>query len=109
MDKVIEFIEKHNKDSEFMDDFYYAAFLSMQICITQKFFNRGNRESYFSRRRACIRYFSEQPYASVMERIRISTLRREHLVKALLIKYGLYKSVVILRDAFNLISRKRNY
>lgn len=108
-DEVFHFIEKFRKDEDWVRDLYYAVLVSMQICITQKYFCKGSLEPFIKRQKACSEYFNKEPYNSVFKMIDIKTLSKNHLVKALCIKLHWYAGVSLLRNTFIWINRKEAY
>ena len=109
LDKILEFIKKYNKDEEFINSLYYVILLSMEICITQKFFNKKNNMSFIKKQKACKEYFSYVPYNKVLKKIDIWSLRRNHFFKAIMIKYHFYFGLVIFRELYNKIKGQNNY
>lgn len=72
------------------DMIYYAALLSMQICITRYFFNRGNKASFIKRHICACKFFSAWPYTDVFRYIDCWKMKRNEKWKALFIKKRLY-------------------
>lgn len=72
------------------DTIYYAALLSMQICITRCLYNRENRMSILKKHIKARSVFSEWPYKDVFKHIHCADMKRKEKVKALLIKNHLY-------------------
>jgi glycosyltransferase involved in cell wall biosynthesis len=107
--EVLSFVERFSKDEEWMKDFHYAVLVSMQICITQKFFNKENPEPFLKRQKACLDYFKNEPYRSVFKMIDIGALSRNHYVKAMCIKYHWYAGVALLRNSYLKMNRKESY
>lgn len=69
---------------------YYAALLSMQICITRYFFNKENKAGILSKHLKAKKYFSEWPYSDVFRHIDCAGMKRNEKIKAILIKHRLY-------------------
>lgn len=107
--EVWNFIDRFNKTQNFTDTVYYAILLSMEICIVQKYFNCNNHNTLIKKHKDCKNYFKEKPYSDVFKKIKLSKLRRNHLIKAILIKFHLYYGVVLLRNIYNKISSKESY
>lgn len=107
--EVWRFIEQYQKEQDFIDSVYYAILLSMEICITQKFFNKSNPDSFWIRQKKCRQYFKQAPYALVFKKIDLRKLRRNHWIKAIVIKYHFYYGVALLRDIYNRYKHKKNY
>ena len=72
------------------DTIYYAALLSMQICITRFFFNSSRKAGIIQRSREARMLFSCKPYSDVAKHIDYSGMKKSEKLKALLIKNGLY-------------------
>ncbi|MDE5763715.1 MAG: glycosyltransferase [Ruminococcus sp.] len=69
---------------------YYAALLSMQICITRYFFNNCNRMNLIQKQQSAQKCFSEWPYSDVFHHVDIIHMKPNEKRKALLIKYRLF-------------------
>lgn len=109
LNEVSKFIHRFRKDDAFIHDFYYAVFISMQICITQKFYSGGNTQPLAKRRSACRKYFKQEPYASVFRYVDIRTLRRNHMLKAICMKLRCYAGVTVLRNIYNKLQKKQTF
>lgn len=109
LDEVWEFAAKYNKSKRFIRSLYYVAFLSMQICITQKFFNPENKYSLIKKQKECNKYFEEEPYCDVFKNISISDLSKNHMIKALGIKYHFYGIVNGIKSIYLHINKQTNY
>ncbi|MDO4321556.1 MAG: glycosyltransferase family 2 protein [Lachnospiraceae bacterium] len=109
LQQVWKFINHFHKEQDFTDSVYYTVLLSMEICITQKFFNANNPDSFLKKQKECGNYFKEFPYRNIFKKIDIKQLRRNHYIKAIAIKYHLYYGLVILRNVYNILNRKQNY
>lgn len=109
LDEVWKFIKRFDKDENFIKSMYYAILLSMEICITQKFFNNSNKDSIIKKHTECENYFKQEPYCNVFSHITLSSLRKNHLIKALLIKTHLYLGIEFLRGFYNLINKKGKF
>lgn len=109
LDEIWKFVKAFNKDSNFVNSVYYAVLLSMEICIEQKFYNKENKDLIFSKHRSCKEYFNREPFVQVFKKIELKRLRRNHWIKAILIKLRLYSGVVILKNFYNQINKKQNY
>ena len=109
LQEVWNFIVKYEKDQAFIDSAFYAVLLSMEICISQKFFNANNPDSLKVKHKECNKYFSEMPYSEVFKKIDLKTLRRNHRIKAEMIKHHWYYGSVMLRELYNKVNRKNQY
>jgi glycosyltransferase involved in cell wall biosynthesis len=109
LQEVTKFARKYNKSSDWLHDFYYTVFLSMQICITQKFFNKENPNSYFARRKECKALFKEWPFCDVLKNLNIRDLRRNHMIKGLCIRLGWYGGVSVLRSLYLAMNKRKSY
>ncbi len=107
--EVWKFAHRFSKARVWTDRLYYQVFLSMQICITQKFFHHSNPDSFSTRQRACREYFSQKPYCEVFNHIELRKLRRNHMLKAICIKYHCYAGVMLLRDVYLKLRRQTVY
>lgn len=72
------------------DTLFFAALLSMQICLTRYFYNTNNKKSIVKKRMETTSFFSQYPYSEVFKHISCSELKRADRVKDLLIKYKLF-------------------
>lgn len=109
LDEVWKFAEYYKKSEKFCKSLYYVAFLSMQICISQKFFNSQNHDPFINRQRECNLYFKQKPYCFVFSNIEINSLSTNHMIKAIGIKYHLYGIVNKLKTLYMQINNKDNY
>lgn len=101
LNQVDRFSKTFNKSDSFVMLTSYLALLSMEICIVQKFFNKENKKSFFSKQKECSRYFKTSPFCHVFSRIKISNLRKNHRIKAYLIKFHLYFMIPLLLKIYN--------
>ncbi|MBQ3641631.1 glycosyltransferase [bacterium] len=106
---VWEFMDKYNKDDSFRKLAYYPVLLSMEICVTQKFFNKNNPNRFSKKQKECKKYFLETPYKDVFKTIKISNLRRNHRIKAILIKYRLYAFMQLMLSFYNKRQKKEGF
>ena len=72
------------------DALYYAALLSMQICITRYFFNRKNQGNVIEKHRRAESFFKSWPYKDVFKHISSRAMKRNEKYKVKLIKHKLY-------------------
>ena len=69
LNKLFEFAKNHNKSDEFIKALYLRVFISMQRCISQKFYNKFNNDSRKKRHKACQVFFSSKPFCDVYKNI----------------------------------------
>lgn len=69
---------------------YYAALLSMQVCITRYFFNKEHRAGILRKRSEAKKFFSQWPYSDVFRYVDISNMKPNDRRKAALLQRGLY-------------------
>lgn len=79
--------EQMEDDSE---SIYYAALLSMQICISRYLFNKENKNNLIIKYQEASRLFSKWPYSEVFRKIDCNKMKKKERLKNLLIKYKLY-------------------
>ena len=77
--------EKNNNET-----IYYAALLSMQICITRYLFNKENKANIFIKHKKAMNFFREWPYSNVFRYVDCANMKINEKIKAILIKYRLY-------------------
>lgn len=109
LNEVWKFMDLYQKDQEFRNLAYYPVLMSMALCIDQKFFNSQNKDSFFKKQKDCKALFSTEPYSQVFRQIDLGKLRRNHWIKAVLMKYKLYLGLKLLRDMYNLLNKKQKY
>lgn len=109
LQELERFVRAAHPSPAFCSAVAYAALLSMEICITQQFFHPENHDGLLQKHRACRRYFAQAPYDRAFRSIRLRELRRSHRLKALLIRLRLYGLLPLLRDAYLLLRRRRDY
>lgn len=85
-----EFLRLLEAECDSRDSIYYAALLSMQICIARFFFHKENPSNLIAKHKNARRCFSEWPYTDVFKYVDISNMKRKEKLKALLIKYRMY-------------------
>ena len=98
------FANKHNKGKEFRKLMYIFSFMSMQMCVWQKYFNPMNTVPKCQRVNQCKELFSRKPYChtlSVLRKLPIRYLRHNQIIKYYLMKYRLYSVMVYLRTKAN--------
>ena len=98
MKALWDFAYKNNKREKFKKQMYNISFISMQMCIWQKFFHAENKAGYFSRRRECKRFFQNEPYRSTLDNIAFDQLRTNQKIKYVLMKLSMYGTIVKLRN-----------
>lgn len=72
------------------DSLFYAALLSMQICITRYLYHKNNKKSLISKHMEAKKFFSQYPYCDVFEHINCNEMKQSEKIKALLIKHRQY-------------------
>jgi len=100
LDLLFANAKKKERSQQYQKALHVAAFLSMQIVITQHFFHPENPKSYLERQKDCRKYFAEEPYRSVFSFVKMPELKRNHLIKALCIRTGWFDGVSILRKLY---------
>lgn len=98
MNALWNFSERNNKDKYFFKQLYYVSFVSMQMCIWQKYFNENNKDQFLKRRRECLKLFKKEPYHSTLKHISFRQLRTNQKVKYLLMRLTMYNTMVKLRN-----------
>lgn len=87
---IFNFIKEYNKSEDFLDKAYMRVFVSMLLLIKLKFFNEGNPDGYFKRRRECKLLFETEPYKDVFDKLKKYKLTKKATVKLYLLKFKLY-------------------
>lgn len=95
------FAKEFNKDKTFEKAMYMLSFISMQMCIWQKFFNKNNNDSYRIKRKQCSTFFSNEPYKNTLKNVCFCKLKRNQKLKYILVKFKMYQSLVYLREKYN--------
>lgn len=102
MQHMWDFSRDCEKGERFIKKMYLLAFISMQMCIWQKFFNLDNPEqSYIKNRKECKKCFESFPYNKALEMVDFGQLRRNQKIKYILLKLRMYKTIVFLRNLYN--------
>ena len=99
-DLLWEFARTKNKSKEYFNALYASSFWAVQIVITLCYFNKNNPNSYHQRFRECRSFLNREPYSKMFDHIDLGKLTRNHLLKALCIKFGWYAGVSILRNLY---------
>lgn len=72
------------------DTIYYAAFLSMQICIARYFYNSERKTNIIKKHFETRAAFSEWPFTEVFQHIQFAGMKKKDRTKAMLIRLRLY-------------------
>ena len=99
------FAKKYNKSENYYKSLYACALVSMQVCITCYFYHRKNIDN-LNRRKKCIKYFSQKPYNDVFKNIYFCELKRNFLIKAILIYTKNYLILNLIREYY---FKNKNY
>lgn len=81
------------------DAVYYAALLSMEICITRFLFHPQNHTGLIKKHLIANQCFAEQPYIDVFKYVDLSAMKKVEKWKAILIKYRLYYLYYLCTEA----------
>lgn len=101
MEEMWKFAKIYNKDADFIKAMYMLSFVSMQMCIWQKFFNKKYRISYRKKRIECSKFFSKEPFKSTLKNVAFSNLKNNQKIKYILMRLKMYKTLVFLREKYN--------
>lgn len=93
-----EFAETYAKNESFVKQLYYASFISMQMCIWQKYYHPQNGDSSITRRRECKALFRKEPYKSTLKNLNFMRLRSNQKIKYIFIRFSLYGLLVVARS-----------
>ena len=93
-----DFGEKNQKGREYFNALYASALVSMQVCITCYYYHKKNKTK--DSRRQCIEYFNNQPYCDVFKFVKFKELKRNFLIKALLIYTRNYYLLNLMRERY---------
>lgn len=99
LNMLFEFAKKYNKDKSYYNALYINALVSMQVCITTYFYHPQNAFDK-DRRKKCINYFKQEPYSRVFNHIKYKDLKKNFLIKALLIKTRTFSLLNVLRERY---------
>ena len=92
-----KFAEAYQKNETFKKGIYLLSFVSMQMCVWQKYYNEQNPNSLRQRRKECKRLFSAFPYKKILKEIDFFSLRRNQKIKYVLMCIKAYGLIVYLR------------
>lgn len=98
------FGENHNKTQEYFKALYATTLVSMQVCITCFYYHKKN--SIKEKRSQCVSNFSKQPYCDVFKYVKFKELKRNFLIKALLIYTKNYYLLNLMREGY---LKKKDY
>lgn len=87
---IFDFINKNHKSEDFRNKAYMRVVTSMLLLIKQKFFNSGNKESFFKRQYECSNLFKKDPYKTALKELDTSKMRRNARIKFYMLKLHLY-------------------
>lgn len=104
MRELLAFAEQYHKSQEFVNLMHIFVFMSMQMCVWQKFFHSKNTAPYRVRKKECVQLFQNAPYdkaLSVVKKLPLKRLRTNQIIKYHLMKYHCYSLLVWLRNRAN--------
>lgn len=101
LNEVWKCFNNFKTDEDLIDLFYYQVLSSMQLCVHQYFFHPQLELTKRQKKKLCKKYFSEFPYCNVFKKIKLRKLRRNHFIKAVLIKMRMYGMIEFLRKFVN--------
>ncbi|MPL70759.1 hypothetical protein SDC9_16520 [bioreactor metagenome] len=105
VNELFSFASKYDKSDSFVDDLYMRVFISMQRCVSQKFFNNNNPEGFLSRWRECSLFFSKKPYSDIYKHINSCKLNRNNRFKYYMLKNKIYGIMNLTRVIYNFCQR----
>ena len=103
-----KFAAMFNKNDTFKKGIYLLSFVSMQMCVWQKYYNEKNAEPLKERRKACKALFAAYPYKDVLNNVRFWELRNNQRVKYVLMYTKAYGMIVRLRTRYNQKNNKES-
>ena len=101
MNEMWKFKETFHKNVDFEKAMYMLSFVSLQMCIWQKFYNKLNTDSWTKRRLELKRFIKQKPYDQTMKNVPFYSLRANQKIKFILLKMHLYSLLVDLRSMYN--------
>ena len=105
--KFLELLNNHI-ESRNNNTIYYAALLSMQICITRFLYNKKNKKSLINKHAVAKKYFSDWPYSDVFNHIDCNNMKSKDKWKVRLLKSRLYYLYYLTTEVFKLKSKRFN-
>lgn len=103
-----KFAEIFGKDDSFIKGIYLLSFVSMQMCVWQKYFNEKNTEPLKARKKACKALFDAYPYKGVLSKVSFRELRDNQKIKYILMCMRAYELIVHLRNRHNQNKKKES-
>lgn len=100
LDKIFKFADRYHKSADFIDTLYLRVFISLQRCISQKFYNDSNPQNIFERHRSCRRFLGTSPYCEIPKHVSFSTLNKKSKLKYALIWLRMYGAIDISRKLY---------
>ena len=94
-----DFAQKNEKNSQYYDALYASTLVSMQVCITCFFYHKNNK-AISERKRECLEFFEQEPYREVFKHVKFGELKRNFLIKAVLIYTKNYHLLNIMREYY---------
>ncbi len=101
VEKIFDLAKKYHKSDEFIDALYLRVFISMQRCVSQKFFNPDNPDRYAKRHKDCTEFFRKSPYKDIFKHIKPNVLNRNSKIKYYLFKTRMYGLMNLSRNYYN--------
>ena len=101
IERMWEFADKYEKNTSFRKGIYLQAFLAMQMCIWQKYYHNDSPLGIIERRKQCKELFRGSPFTNTLKNIDFKYLRINQKIKYCMMKLGLYRSIVVLRNLNN--------
>ncbi len=93
-----KFAETYQKNDIFIKGVYLLSYISMQMCVWQKFYNEDNPDPLSKRKAECRKLFSQFPYKGVLKKVDFRRLRKNQKIKYTLMRLKAYGLLVSLRE-----------
>lgn len=107
LNELFSFARENHKDEEFMRKMNSIVFLSMQLCVWQKYYNKKYNCGFVARRIECRKLFARSPFCSALKTIKGERLGRNQLLKLILFKFRAYALANTMRNIGMLLEKRR--
>ena len=107
LSRLEQLINNSDTPQDYQFGYYLEVFYSIQRCITQLYFHRDNKDSYFKKVKASHREFAKKPYCDMHKYVKFSRLTTNHKIKYFFIRIHMYGTVEIIRNAYRKITKRK--
>lgn len=98
---MVDFAKHYSKGTLYTQRLNVFKLIPVQMAISTFFYNPSNPVKGIRRHKQCVAYLKTEPFADMQKGIRLNELKRNAVVKVVLLRLHLYKAIYILRHIIN--------